>query len=233
MLDHDPGLGPAPPIRPPCNILLRVKIGVLSDIHCNVANMRRAMAEMSRIVDEVIVAGDAVYEYRFSTEVVRIIRQGKFPYVLGNHEKSLLGPHGQRARSRPDVTEGELRFMSERPSRLDLKIGGRTLTLVHASPWHPYDSYLGPDDPLWQRCTDLNTDFVVTGHTHLPSVRRVASTTVVNPGSIGESHEPEGGGSYAIIDLSSAEVQIFRIETAAVRFRSDGSAPPLIAPIVP
>ncbi len=55
--------------------------------------------------------------------------------------------------------------------------------------------------------------FLITGHTHVPMVKRVGRTIVVNPGSLGESYDSGTGPavSYAVVDLSSNEVEIVRI----------------------
>jgi len=41
-----------------------MKIGVVSDIHCNAPALGVALRSLEGQVDEVFVAGDAVYEYR-------------------------------------------------------------------------------------------------------------------------------------------------------------------------
>jgi len=142
-----------------------------------------------------------------------MIRRGGFPYVLGNHEMGILSRGGERARLAPGVDPDDLRFVSERPAVVECRVGGRSITMVHASPWPPYDRYLGEYDPEWNRCEEFSTDFLITGHTHVPMVKRVGRTLIINPGSLGESHDPGTGPgvSYAVVDLSSDEVEIVRI----------------------
>ncbi len=195
-----------------------MKIGVVSDIHCNAVALRSALDRLAPRVDEVFVAGDAVYEYRFSSEVVHMLKEGKFPYILGNHEMVLLSPAGDRARSAPTVVEDDLLFMSERPLRIDCQLGGRSITMVHASPWAPYDRYLNEDNPEWDRCAELDADILITGHTHVPMMKRVGRTLIVNPGSIGESREPGASHlvSYAEIDLDSGEAEIFHLDNPLI-----------------
>lgn len=177
---------------------------MVSDIHCNAAALDAALQAMSDTVDEVLVAGDTVYEYRYSNDVVNTLRAGGFPCILGNHEMVLLSSAGARARSAPGVDQSGLAWMGAWPDRLDLSIGGRRITLVHSSPWEPYNRYLSTDDPTWNRCAELDADFLITGHTHVPMVKPVGGTVVVNPGSLGESREPGQRElvSYAVIDLS-------------------------------
>jgi putative phosphoesterase len=190
-----------------------VRIGVISDVHCNFAALETALEALAGVVEEVFVAGDMVYEYRFCTDVVSTLRKRGFPYVLGNHEMVLVGPDGGRARSAPDVDPEDLRYVASLPVRIDCRIGGRALTMVHGSPWRPYDRYLHENDPVWKRCEELDADVLLTGHTHVPMVKRFGRTLVVNPGSLGESREPGARElvSYAVVDLESVEAEIVRL----------------------
>lgn len=77
-----------------------MKIGIVSDLHCNHHGLQRAL-DIIGDVDELICLGDSIYEYRFSNEVVRILRDRGAHVILGNHEEGFLGPHGARARQ-PD-----------------------------------------------------------------------------------------------------------------------------------
>ena len=71
-------------------------LGVVSDVHCNVDALDRAIAAMGDI-DELLVAGDLVYEYRFSNEVVDTVRRVGARCIKGNHDMVLLSHHGERA----------------------------------------------------------------------------------------------------------------------------------------
>jgi putative phosphoesterase len=195
-----------------------MKIGVVSDIHCNARTLGVALRSLEGRVEEVFVAGDAIYEYRFSNEVIGMIRHGGFPYVLGNHEMGLLGRAGERARLAPGVDADHLRFVSERPAVVECRVGGRSIRMVHASPWPPHDRYLNEHDPEWNRCEEFGADFLLTGHTHVPMVKRVGRTVIINPGSLGESRDFGSGPevSYALVDLSSGEAEILRIANPPV-----------------
>ena len=47
---------------------------------------------------------------------------------------------------------------------------------------------------------DLGSDYVILGHTCIQDVRRVGLFTLVNPGSVGLSHEVSGKACYAAFD---------------------------------
>jgi len=189
-----------------------VRVGVISDVHCNVAALEHAVADLGSRVDEILLAGDAVYEYRFSNEVVAAARRLGMRYVLGNHEQILLGPHGERARAAEGVDPSLVGFLGTLPFRIDVQLGAKRLCMVHGSPWEPYGDYLHASSPVFRRADELGADFLVFGHTHVPMVKRFGRTLVVNPGSLGESREAGERHmvSYAIIDIDSDEVEIVR-----------------------
>ena len=41
-------------------------------------------------IDELICLGDSIYEYRFSNEVVRLLREREALVILGNHEEGFF-----------------------------------------------------------------------------------------------------------------------------------------------
>jgi putative phosphoesterase len=192
-----------------------VLLGVVSDIHCNIGALDAALAAMGDRVDDVLVAGDAVYEYRLSNEVVERVREIGARYVLGNHELVLLSPAGAAARARPEVRASNLDFLAGVPTRLELTLGGRRLLMVHGSPWAPHNDYLYESSPGWARCEEDDlADILVVGHTHVPMAVRKGRTLVVNPGSVSEPRgpSPDRRGSYAIVDTDAVEAWIEYLE---------------------
>ena len=85
-------------------------------------------------VDEVLCAGDAIFQFRFSNAVIRMRRDVGARAVLGNHDDVVLGPQGQRVRSHPDMDPELLRRLGRQPRRIDTVLGGKELTMFHATP---------------------------------------------------------------------------------------------------
>ena len=189
-----------------------MRIGIASDAHCNVAALQIAVEQMAPIVDEILFAGDAVYEYRMSSEIVDLIRTTGMHYVLGNHEIELLSPGGIRAREAQGVRQDALDFLATLPYRVDLHIDGKHLVMVHGSPFPPYNDYVTRGSAVLRECGNVEADFLVIGHTHVPMAERVNGTLVVNPGSIGESREHgfKDLVSYAILDTGTDEVEFVK-----------------------
>jgi putative phosphoesterase len=186
-----------------------MKLGIVSDIHCNARGLLRALSVMGDI-DELICLGDSIYEYRFSNEVVRILRDRNAVVIVGNHEEGFFGPHGARARTRHGIDPDLAAWLAEQPHRRELEIGGRSVLLVHSTPWEPRGAYIHPGSSLLLRFAEAPADIVLYGHTHQQIARRIGRVLVVNPGSAGEARDPANGGqlSCAVLDLSSDEVRL-------------------------
>ena len=75
-------------------------IGIVSDLHGNAPALHKAMELMSG-VDERICLGDSIREYRFSNEVVALLRDHGFITIQGNHEEVFFSRHGERSRCAP------------------------------------------------------------------------------------------------------------------------------------
>jgi putative phosphoesterase len=186
-----------------------VKIGIVSDLHCNHQGLLRAL-EMLGDVDELICLGDSIYEYRFSNEVARVLRDRGAQVILGNHEEGFLGPHGARARAAEWIETPLLDWLASRPRRIELQVAGKKLLAVHSTPWEPQGAYVYPHSSELARFAEAEADFVLYGHTHHQLVRRVGHVLVINPGSAGEARDSGNGRqlSCAVLDTVTEEVAV-------------------------
>jgi putative phosphoesterase len=186
-----------------------MRLGIVSDIHCNEAGLARALALMGDI-DELICLGDSIYEYRFSNEVVGLLKDREAQVIVGNHEECFFGPHGARARARPGIDPALAEWLASQPERRQLTIGGKRLLLVHSTPWEPRGTYVYPQSALLARFAEAPADVVLYGHTHHQVVRRIGPVLVINPGSAGEPRD--GANRYqlscAVFDTASEEVEV-------------------------
>ena len=184
-----------------------MRLGIVSDIHCNATALDRAIEQMGD-VDELLCAGDACYQYRFSNDVARRLREIGGRYVLGNHEEILLSEEGARAQASPSVERELLEWTRERPQIIRAEIGAKKLLMFHATPWAPYRDYLFPHDPALERLAEEEADFIIYGHTHAPLVRRIGRALIVNPGSAGEFRGSERTLTYAVLDTAADSATI-------------------------
>ncbi|HET6966464.1 MAG TPA: metallophosphoesterase family protein, partial [Acidimicrobiales bacterium] len=177
------------------------------------------LEDLTARADDILLAGDAVLQYRFSNDVMdRVVSHG-MTYIRGNHEAILLGEHGKRALSNPAVRASSVEVMAGAPWSHERTVSGKKLLMVHGSPFDPYDEYLYPGSRGLARCAELDVDILVLGHTHIPMATRVGRTLVVNPGSLGQGGDPDHPGmlSYAVLDTDSDRVEVVRFSDRGER----------------
>ena len=186
-----------------------MKLGIVSDIHCNAAGLTRALQLMGEI-DELICLGDSIYEYRFSNEVVNLLRERGAHTILGNHEECFFGPQGVRARAREGIDPALAEWLAARQHRHELSFGGKRVLAVHSTPWEPRGAYIHPESGLLARFAEADADIVLYGHTHQQLARRIGRVLVINPGSAGDARDHRNGGqlSCAVLDTASEEVRL-------------------------
>ena len=184
-----------------------MRIGIVSDLHGNIEGLNLALERMGA-VDEVLCAGDAFDQYRFSNEVVARLREIGARYILGNHEEILLSPQGVRAQQREYVDGNLLDWARGMPRMIRTRVDGKTLLMFHSTPWEPYGEYLYPHSVELGRLGGLDADFAIYGHTHTRLARQLEATLVINPGSTGVPTDNGAGRhlSYAVLDTRSGEV---------------------------
>lgn len=183
-----------------------MRIGIVSDIHCNAEGLRTAIEAMGDI-DALLCPGDLIYAYQYSHEVVSILREQGARVVLGNHEMAFLA-NGLAAKE-PDH-EG-VEYLRALPLSLDFELGGKRFVMVHASPFdreheYLYDPALGFDLSAFQ---DTGADYLVVGHTHTCVDQKRGVTRLINPGSAGEPRPLRGELllSSAVLDTERDEVE--------------------------
>lgn len=192
-----------------------MRIGIVSDVHGNVAGLEAALDRMGP-VDELLCAGDTVYQYRWSNETVELLRDCGARVVLGNHDEIILSRDGERALAMEHVREDLVGWLRQQPYSVEAEVDGRNFLMAHSSPWGGWE-YHYPHDPLWKKTADLQHDVIVTGHTHVPMAERFGDTLVINPGSVGEARHPGNGYqlSCAVWDTAGDEVHFYEYEDPA------------------
>jgi putative phosphoesterase len=186
-----------------------MKLGIVSDIHGNLAGLELALANMAD-VDELLCLGDAIFDYRFSNEVVALLRERGAYLIQGNHEEVFFSNAGIRAREREGIDPSLLAYLAEQPHRRELEFDGKRVLMVHSTPWEPRGEYIYPHSARLSRFAEADADFVLYGHTHAQLVRQLGSVTVINPGSAGDArdHRNDRQLSCAILDTRTDEVTL-------------------------
>ncbi len=194
-----------------------MKVGIVSDIHCNADGLRDALGVMGEI-DELLCLGDAIFEYQFSNDVAAILKERQAHVIHGNHEEVFFSSAGSRARDRDWIDHGLMAYLGDQPHRRSVTFGTKRFLLVHSTPWDPRGEYVYPHSSHLARFAEADADFVLYGHTHAQVVKRIGKVTVINPGSAGDARDARNDRqlSCAVVDTETDEVRV--IDYADRRF---------------
>lgn len=200
-----------------------MRIAVLSDIHSNrvaFEAVRAAIAE--RRPDRVVVAGDAINrgpEPRPCLEsLLELRRNAGWLFIKGNHEDYVLlardrhesfAPWEREVFQHTRWTLGAisdlLPAIEEWPDQLSIAgPDGTEVRFVHASMrGNRRGLYADMEEPLLLELSSPASAVLVAGHTHIPFVKRIKDTLIVNAGAAGLPFDGNPDGSFAILEWSA------------------------------
>lgn len=226
-----------------------MNIAILADIHGNYAALQAVVADIAAWgPDTVVVAGDIVNRGPDSrdclAEILRLRDTEGWQVLRGNHEGYVLRYHTERhllPTSGPRYEMSRLIAwtynqvadavpeLARMPEHLRLSTTHGTVAVYHASIRHDRDGVLrrSSDDELRTQI-DPTADVFCVGHTHMPFVRRVDQTLLVNTGAVGLSFDGDPRAAYARLTHSwagwHAEIRRvpYDVQATAQNFRSSG-----------
>ena len=176
--------------RAPSATLLPMRIGIVSDVHCNADGLRLAIEHMGPI-DELLCAGDIVYQYRFGNEVIEVLRRIQRPQRPWKPRPHAAEQGRRTCPRRRHRASGKPRLpCPQQPIAIEVKVGGKKLVMTHGSPIEPYDRYVYPGSKEFAELADYAADYLILGHTHYQMAERLGRCLVINPGSAGEGSGP-------------------------------------------
>lgn len=197
-----------------------MKIGLISDIHSNIYALKKVLGSLGDS-DLILCAGDITCYYPFVNEVFEELDRHRVLYIKGNHDAYLCG-YGIRDLNLVDpksldytknhITNENLRSLKAAPIQLDMCIDGLRISMFHGSPWDKLEGYIYPDYPDFEMFREIDADVIILGHTHYPLVKQVAHKLIINPGSCGQPRDYDRRASFALLDTSTKETRVGRIE---------------------
>lgn len=190
-----------------------MKILVISDIHANYEALKRFDA-IEKDYDHLIFLGDMVDYGPQPKECIDYVKGRAYKAVRGNHDNALVYnmdcgcshkykhlSQASREHNKMLLDSEEIAFLASLPLIASFDLAGYSFFMTHASPKGDLYRYLYPEtqDDLWiSEVEGIDVDFILLGHTHIPFVKKIGGTTIVNPGSIGQPRDGNPNGSYAV-----------------------------------
>jgi predicted phosphodiesterase len=210
-----------------------VQIAVLADVHGNLPALEAVAAEIDRLnPDLVFVAGDFQNRGPNPREVTKFVAQSGWTLLRGNHEDYVIRQSQKSqtedvsdyynwmpARWTADLTSDFVDSIRQLPISTTL-IGPDKLliTIAHGSARSNNEGFFPTTTEAKAREMIGNDPpgLLCVGHSHLPFVRQVNTTLLVNVGAVGFPFDGDRRASFGLItwDGDRWEVEIRRVEYA-------------------
>jgi putative phosphoesterase len=207
-----------------------VRIGLIGDIHANLPALKATLRTLNENgVRLTVNCGDFVGYNAFPEEVIRLCRQNRVLSVIGNYDQKVLkftkradkwkkSKHPEKwfsfKWSRENLSNESLLYLSCLPKKLEIKVLGRHILIVHGSPVSMQEHLFSttPED-RFQDFTELTqADVVVFGHSHEPFAKQVGGTLFINTGSVGRADDGDPRATAAILEVGkNLKVQHLKI----------------------
>lgn len=212
----------------PARRALTLRLGLICDVHANLAALEVALRALDRAgVDRIVCGGDLVGYGPQPNECVALLAEREIDSVAGNHDLVALGHDGLErcgpvaaatlAWTREQIDDNTRRHLAGLPRRLEVG----PVVVAHGSlddPWR----YLKDPGEAAAELAALPSEWstLVVGHTHRPLVvgqhagrlrrREVAMAPgdrwLVNPGAVGQSRELRPLVRLAVLDSDRARL---------------------------
>lgn len=199
------------------------KLMIVSDIHGSYDSLVKALNDaICRGVGGILCLGDI--SGRGDTDAcLRLLKQNNAICIHGNYDLATAEIYwsSEFFKSRYELKDSMKNISLESineiltfPSRLRLKVSDKRILMVHDSPAGGKER-LGPKTPADRLAclADMSqADIVLMGHSHLPFIRRVNEVLFINPGSIVNIKDSDARPSYAVLDVSTGEAEIIKLD---------------------
>jgi putative phosphoesterase len=220
-----------------------MKLAVLADVHANWPALQAVAADVERWqADRVVVAGDVINRGPRPVECADFVLAHNWTWVRGNHEEYVLSHVAEQVprSSQADPSfwtygrlNGQVATVASLPLHASWRMpDGLEVRIVHASMRSTRDGIFveTPDKVLREQIAPAPKLFVV-GHTHIPVVRTIDETLVVNVGSAGLPFDGDHRVSYARLTWQQGiwTAEIVRLEYDRAQAERDFEATGFIA----
>lgn len=233
-----------------------MRIAFISDVHANEAALVAALDRIAALaVDRIIFAGDAVGLGPSPNECIERLRnisgliavRGNVDRKVGKLYQKKRKKLEQKVREAPrkaankawtalTLTPSSARWLDGLPEQARFEAEGFRFLIVHGSPLSDLDyiyASITPEALAVKLRFEMDLpDVLVSGHAHVPFVRKVDKTLVINCGSGGRPVDGDPRGSFVVGEFRSgrepsAEVIRFEYPIDELRKTTEASSAPM------
>lgn len=190
-----------------------MRILIFSDVHANLEALA-ALHAVEKPPNAVLFLGDIVGYGPDPAACLGWLRANVTHAVQGDHDYATAT--GGEFSSPPELRElavatrehtlrqlrpADLAYLAGLPTTARAEFGGAKFFLAHGSPREPLtralDIATASENTLRAELEGVDADVVLLGHTHVPAIRRIGNTHLVNPGSLGQPRHGLPSATFA------------------------------------
>jgi predicted phosphodiesterase len=197
------------------------RVVILSDIHGNLAALEAVAAHLPAS-DRVIVAGDLCLEGPHPAEVLDRLADLGWELLTGNTDRDLVEvPAEAKRKKREIIAWTRERLGAERLERLAalpfsqaVTAGGRNLALVvHANPLNLEDQLYPTlsEEELQPYLEAAGAPLLAFGHLHIPYVRPVRGTLLIDVSSVGHPKDQDRRAAYTVVEWEGEQRSVTQV----------------------
>ena len=200
-----------------------MRILIFSDLHANLEAIA-ALRACEKPPDALFFLGDVVGYGPDPAACLGWVRAHATHIVRGDHDHATAT--GADFASPPELRDlaiatrehtlrqlrpTDLGYLAALPTTARVELGGARFFLAHGSPREPLtrglDFATASENALRTELESIEADVVLLGHTHVPAIRRVGDTHIVNPGSLGQPRHGLPSATYAVWDDGHLQIK--------------------------
>lgn len=195
-------------------------VAVLSDAHGNVEALKLGLDIAKKNgARDIVYLGDSL-GYIPSVDAVELLRTSSedIRFIKGNHEEALLNFNKKKESDeitkhsiiRKLLSKQQIEFIGTWEEKISLDHKSGRIIFLHGSPTDPLNGYLYKDSKISDIKEYLDCKVLFVGNTHIPFIKRIQNTVIVNVGSVGLPRDHGKMGSLAVINFDRKRVKIVR-----------------------
>ena len=210
-----------------------MRFAVIGDIHGNIYALEAVYEDIkNKNIDFVISTGDLVGYMMYPNEVIEFLKKNKIASIQGNHDKfiakgnkiqdiSIFSQEEVQKNASEIYTNYVLKdenreFLRNLPEEIRIRKNNFNFLIVHGSP-RKIDEYLYENgENLLEITKSFSENVIISGHTHIPYVKKVEDKYFINAGSVGKPKHGNPKSTYVIVDLDE-EIKV-TIEEASYNY---------------
>lgn len=199
-----------------------MKIAALYDIHGNLHALNAVLTELQEIQPDLIIVGGDIVSGPMPRQTLERLFQSEIPvrYIRGNGDREVVTISNNQPLKRRFLPEAsdksieEIRwivnqltsdqrdFLAALPEQLSVQVEGLgTILFCHATVRNDEEIFtpLTPEKHLQAIFSNLQSEIVVCGHTHMQFERRLDTLRIVNAGSVGMPYADQPGAYWLLL----------------------------------